>query len=167
MNTLNHGDILLIVDAQYGFVDYSQTRLLNNLSKLTKLFRDNNSHIYLIEYAGCGMTHSKITEIISNYTNKTVITKYRDSAAPYILKNLIGVNWTQCLFKTARDLLAAGYNVQSYKYASNPSFRRCNKLWNDLIDKYQNKLIIRSKHESINFMCGRERVRKIDISRKD
>lgn len=167
MNTLNHRDILLIVDAQYGFVDYSQTRLLNNLSKLTKLFRDNNSHIYLIEYAGCGMTHSKITEIISNYTNKTVITKYRDSAAPYILKNLdnfgtfpltfhlIGVNWTQCLFKTARDLLAAGYNVQSYKYASNPSFRRCNKLWNDLIDKYQNKLIIRSKHESINFMCGR------------
>ena len=159
MNILQNQDILIIIDTQYGFVTHEQKVLLNNIAKLTKSFRDKHRHICLVEYHGCGLTHSKITSLLSNYNNQSLIVKNRDSAAPYILKNfgnspvfpltfhLIGVNWTQCLFKTASGLLSAGHNVQSYKYASNPSFRRCDKIWQELVTKYQNKLIVKDKHE--------------------
>jgi len=142
-NISKNRDILIIIDAQYGFIGYEHTRLIYNLVKHTKLFRNKGCHICVVEYANCGKLLSGITNELVYYKNQSLITKYRTSAGPYILKNfytqlnqvnfhLIGVNWTQCLFQTAKDLVQAGQNVVAYRKASNPSYRRCPKIWDDL-----------------------------------
>lgn len=143
MNTLSQADILVLIDVQYGFIEHTQRKLLYNLTRLTRAFRNNNKHICLVEYADCGLTHSKITELIDKYNNKSKIIKYRDSAGQHIFQNfqksnvsgltfhVAGVNWSQCVFKTTQDLLKYGYKVTAHKYASNPSFRRT-KLWESL-----------------------------------
>lgn len=149
MNTLqNQGisttDILVIIDAQYGFIGYEHTRLIYNLVKYTKLFRDKGCHICIVSYADCGLVLSGITDELTYYKNKSHIVKHRTSAGPYILRqfshllpcgikwHLIGVNWTQCLFQTAKDLVKAKQDVIVYKKASNPNHKRCPKIWEDL-----------------------------------
>lgn len=165
MNILNHTDCLLLIDCQYGFVDYSKTRLIYNLNRLTKHFRDRDKPILILEYTGCGLTLSSITDILQYYQNKNVIQKNFESGTPKILReypeiskldltfHVAGVNWSQCVFKTARDLLRKtnNLNLVLHKYASNPGFRKCDNIWEDLTQRYSNRIqIINRSKDYVN-----------------
>lgn len=148
-------DQLIIVDAQYGFIETTQRRLISNLVGLTKQFIKFQNNIIILEYIGCGLTLSAITEHTVYYSKASIIGKNFESGTPKILKNspdlaklgltfhVAGVNWNQCVFKTIRDLLIkTNGKVVAHRYASNPYFRRCDKIWDDLIAKYNDRLEI-------------------------
>ena len=165
MNTLSHTDCLLLIDVQYGFIDPTKTQLINNLNKLTKQFVNQDKPINILEYTGCGMTLSSITDILQYYNHKEIIQKNLENGTPYLLKkfpeyshlgltfHVAGVNWTQCVFRTVQDLVAKSINskIVLHRYASNPTFRKCEFLWNDLIEKYPNRIeIIRRRKDYVN-----------------
>ena len=106
---------LVIVDMQPYFEAVTD-KTVNQVIKLIKTMKEENSFIVVLEYYNCGNTHQRINEELHGYDNSRYMTKSFDDGSNEVLKSLgrkikakkkitvCGVNTQACVYRTVMGL---------------------------------------------------------------
>ena len=108
---------LLIIDMQSEFKAANDTTVVANVILEIKKAKQNNQHIFVVEYWEEGDTHKSILKELKDYQNTHFVTKYEDDGSDkiknYLFQNNIdikhfmvcGVNTCACVASTVKGLI--------------------------------------------------------------
>jgi nicotinamidase-related amidase len=109
---------LIVVDMQYQFEASVDPNVVIGVTCEIVKAREYGSPIVVVEYEGCGRSHSGFLNLIRNYRRKAIIKKWDDDGSAEIIRTLkrrqfnpfhlrvCGVNSDACVLSTVQGLLA-------------------------------------------------------------
>lgn len=152
MNSNHTGEILLVVDAQYGFQEALDGKTIRGIHKEIQKSLKNNHDVFYLEYNGFDDTLKELTTLSRGKHN--FISKERMSGGVNVCTeltykklfpskiNVVGVLTDCCVVSTAIDLCKffPGSEICVIKSGCNtltPYFK-WNKFWRYFLDYYPN-----------------------------
>lgn len=107
---------LVVIDMQRHFDASNKLSVQKDIAKQIKKAIKERAGIIFVEYAGCGLTHSVLTDLAENYERGYTIKKYNDDGSAEVLDcltdnklpksriKICGVNTPYCVKSTAIGL---------------------------------------------------------------